>query len=47
MKKKIQEKILQGEDIFNRGFELKKIDIDETYPKYIRNNKLLLKNWII
>ena len=45
--KKIQEKILKGIDIFNRGFKLKKIDIDETYPKYIRDNKLLLKDWII
>ena len=44
---KIQEKIIKGLDIFNRGFELKKIDIDNSYPEYIRKNKLRLKDWII
>ena len=45
--KKIQEKILNGKDIFNRGFELKKIYIDKNYPEYIRNNQKKLKDWII
>ena len=44
---KIQEKIIKGLDIFNRGFKLKKIDIDNSYPEYIRKNKLKLKDWII
>jgi len=43
----IKKKILTGSDIFNRGFKLKKIDIDNNYPNYIRKNKILLKNWII
>ena len=43
----IKKKILTGSDIFNRGFKLKKIDIDNNYPDYIRKNKILLKNWII
>ena len=46
-KTKIQEKISKGVDIFNRGFKLQKINIDENYPEYIRNNKFLLKDWII
>ena len=44
--KKIQEKISKNEDIFERGFDLKKIDIDETYPGYIRRNKKILNEWI-
>ena len=45
--KKIQEKILQGTDIFNRGFEYKKIKIDSNFPEYIQNNKDKLTDWII
>ena len=45
--KKIQEKILTGEDIFNRGFKLKKINIDGNYPEYIKYNQNKLKDWII
>ena len=45
--KKIQEKILTGKDIFNRGFELKKISIDQNFPEYIQNNLDKLSNWII
>jgi beta-1,4-mannosyl-glycoprotein beta-1,4-N-acetylglucosaminyltransferase len=44
--KKIQEKITKNEDIFDRGFDLKKIDIDEAYPGYIRRNKKILNEWI-
>jgi len=43
----IEKKISSGKDIFNRGFNLKKIDIDERYPEYIKNNKKLLNNWIV
>ena len=43
----ISEKILFAKDIFNRGFKLTKIDINENYPKYIQNNLDLLKKWII
>ena len=45
--KKIQEKILTGKDIFNRGFELKKISIDQKFPEYIQRNLDKLSNWII
>ena len=45
--KEIEKKILQNEDIFNRGFKLKKIDLDKSYPKYIFDNKEKFTNWII
>lgn len=44
---KVKEKILKGQDIFNRDFKLKKIFIDKNYPEYIRNNQHLLKSWIL
>ena len=44
---KIQIKIKNNEDIFERGYKIKKIEIDESYPKYIIDNKEKLKEWII
>ena len=34
-------------DIFGRGFELRKIDIDKTFPDYVVKNQEILKDWII
>ena len=34
-------------DLFNRGFTYKKIDFDESFPKYIFDNKEKFKNWIL
>ena len=45
--KKIEEKISNNEDVFGRGFDLKKINIDESYPSFIRENKSSLKDWIL
>ena len=45
--KNIEKKIANGEDIFERGYELKKINIDKTFPDYILKNKLYFKDWII
>ena len=45
--KKIEERILKEEDIFNRGFTLKKVEIDISYPKYITDNKEKFLKWII
>jgi len=45
--KKIQEKIDKGQDIFNRKNIYKKVEIDETFPKYIVENIEKLKEWII
>ena len=43
----INKKILNNKDIFGRGYKLKKIDIDKSFPDYIVSNKEHLKNWII
>ena len=43
----IEEKILKNEDIFNRGFTLKRIDLNENFPKYIYNNQEKFSKWII
>ena len=40
------DKIQNGEDVFERGFKIKKINIDETFPDYIQKNQDMLKNWI-
>ena len=44
---RILKKIQEGIDVFDRGFTLKKINIDDSYPEYIVNNQKLLKDWII
>ena len=43
----IEKKILQNKDIFDRGFKLKKIKIDSSFPEYIVKNQSILKEWII
>ena len=43
----IQEKILKKKDIFGRNTELRKIDIDNSFPDYIQKNKDKLSKWII
>ncbi len=42
----IENRILKGEDLFKRDIKYKIIDIDETFPDYIVNNKENFKNWI-
>ena len=37
---------MSGEDIFQRGFELKKISIDNTFPNYIVENQAKFSKWI-
>ena len=44
---KINQKIKNNIDIFDRGYQLKKIDIDSSFPEYVYKNKKLLKDWII
>ena len=44
---KIKEKISQGVDIFNRGFQLNKIEIDSRFPNFILKNKDKLSDWIV
>jgi beta-1,4-mannosyl-glycoprotein beta-1,4-N-acetylglucosaminyltransferase len=43
---KVSDRIENNEDVFGRGFNLKTVQIDETYPEYIRNNKEKLSNLI-
>ena len=45
--KNIKEKIDKGQDIFNRKMIYKKVEIDETFPKYIIENLEKLREWII
>lgn len=45
-KKEIEEKIKSGQDIFNRGNKLKTINLDNSFPKYILENKIKFKEWI-
>ena len=42
----ISSKIKKGQDIFERGHNLKKIELDSSYPEYILQNKDKLKKWI-
>ena len=44
---KINQKIKNSIDIFNRGYQLKRIDIDSSFPEYVYKNKKLLKDWIV
>jgi len=46
-KEKIIENIKMKKNIFNLPYSYKKIEIDDTYPKYIINNKEKLKKWIV
>ena len=43
----IKLKIEKGQDIFERGHNLKKVKIDSSFPKYILQNKDKLKKWIV
>ena len=45
-KENIIKKINNGEDIFERNYIFKKIEIDNKFPKYLINNKDKYSNWI-
>ena len=45
--KNIRFKIENNKDIFDRGYKIKKIEVNETFPKYILENKEKLKDWIV
>ena len=45
--KKIETKIKNGQDLFNRDIEYKKIKIDDGFPKYILENINKFEDWII
>jgi len=43
----IKKKISSGKDLFQRNISYKKVNLDETFPEYIINNKKLFKDWIL
>ena len=45
-KSKIIKKIEDGEDIFNRNYKFKRINIDDRFPEYLIKNKKKYINWI-
>ena len=44
---KIAKRIKNKQDIFDRNIKYEKIEIDESFPKYIVENKEKFKEWII
>ena len=42
----IKKKIDKKTDLFNRNEFYKKVDLDETFPKYILENKVYFQNFI-
>jgi beta-1,4-mannosyl-glycoprotein beta-1,4-N-acetylglucosaminyltransferase len=45
-KKRIEDKIAKGEDLFEREIKYNVVDLDETFPDYILKNKDKFKDWI-
>ena len=44
---KIKEKIENRKDLFDRDSNYEKVELDDTYPKYILDNLHKFKDWII
>jgi len=44
---KITKRIQNNQDIFDRNIEYKRVDLDQSFPKYILNNKAMLGEWIL
>ena len=42
----IKQKILKGEDLFSRSIKYKKVEIDQSFPKYITQNLEKFNKWI-
>ncbi len=45
--KKIEERIKNRVDIFDRNYKYEKVDLDDSFPKYILDNISKYQNWII
>ena len=43
----IKEKIDNNKDLLDRDFKYEKVEIDDSYPKYIRENKEKLREFIL
>jgi|TARA_B100001964_G_scaffold244988_1_gene329216 beta-1,4-mannosyl-glycoprotein beta-1,4-N-acetylglucosaminyltransferase len=46
-KKKIEERIKNRTDIYDRNFQYEKIELDNTFPKYVLDNLNKFRDWII
>ena len=44
--KQIAKRMLNNEDVFNRGFQLQTVELDNSYPKYILDNQEKLSHLI-
>ena len=44
---KIKKKLEKNEDLFDRKFQYKKIELDESFPEYIVKNRSKFEPWII
>ena len=44
---KIAERIKNRTDIFDRNYKYEKVDLDNTFPRYILENISKYQNWII
>jgi len=42
----IKEKIEKGKDLFNRNLKYEKVELDDSFPEYLLNNKSKFINWI-
>jgi len=45
--KNIEQKISKGVDLFERDIKYQRVNVDESFPDYINNNKEKFKDWII
>ncbi len=45
--KTIEEKLSARKDILNRGFDYRKVEVDQTFPDYILQNREKYKEWIL
>ena len=45
--KNIQERVENLEDLFDRGHKYKKVDLDNSYPKYILENLNSFKDYML
>ena len=43
----IDKKILGKEDLFNRGYRYEKVELDQSFPKYLLDNKEYYSNFIL
>lgn len=42
----IKQKITLGEDLFNRNIKYEKVEVDQSFPNYITENKEKFKKWM-